>query len=142
MFSICFCSTANSYRFRSCGAVVVPVGARGRAAVVGSHGEIVHGAFVNFAAQCLELRHVDGVGVFTAGGEVGDLAGFYDCIARFIYLIPANTDSCHIGSPRSFQRGLGGKSLNKISMRIFPSVKCRFGRRLVRSVRCVIVCCR
>lgn len=75
MFSICFCSTANSYRFRSCSPIIIPVRILRLGAVVGSHGEIVHGAFVNFAAQRFELCHVDGVGVFSAGGEVGDLAG-------------------------------------------------------------------
>ena len=36
---------------------------------------IVGTLVVCFLAQRFQLRHVDGVGVFSAGGEVGDLAG-------------------------------------------------------------------
>ena len=75
MISICFCSTANSYRFRSCSPIVVPVGARGSGAVVGLDGEVMYGTVVNFLVQRLELGHVDRVSIFRTGGYVSDLAG-------------------------------------------------------------------
>ena len=59
---------ARSHGVLALGAIVGVVSSGGRAAVVGIDREIM--------SLCgFQLCHVDGVGVFSAGGEVGDLAG-------------------------------------------------------------------
>ena len=80
---------ADNHTVRSLGAIVGVVGSGGL--LIALYGIIVHGAFVNFAAQRLQLRHVDGVIISSTAGHICDTAIiFSNCRIAYLVFFIAN----------------------------------------------------